>query len=469
MNTILQEDQQLTLTWNAPALGGLSLVRYEMSVDDSTWTSSVGNVNYTDSATTPSFVFTSLTNGQSYNLFVRAITSHPVLGEITGQTFTSASYVPYKVAVAPEITVTPGNQQILLEWSTPDLGGLLLNDYQISYNSGSTWSNLSSVSGYSATVSSSSLTISGLTNGTSYSYSIRSVTIHPNLGDINGGSATVSAYPFVKPDVVSNVVASATNGSLNFSFTAPTNANNNAITENYEYSIDEGVNWIALYQLTSLTTSIGNDMFSLKIRAYITNPNDNTTKVNGDIYTLNNLQNVDIITPQNLSSSFGNGTVTLSWDAVNMQGISYQVIQYFDNGSTTKVLTNNNTYTFTGLINGTAYRFGVALYINGGAGPVSNLTVTPMIAPVINSVTKSGDILSINVNFGGSSNVDIVLTASSVVTINGDDYIPVNGGQETISVNATSTPITFSGMSNKSLFDIVVSNTVGNTNGTYTI
>lgn len=470
LNAILQEDEKLTLTWNAPALGGLSRVRYEMSSNNGiTWTSSVGNANYTDSATTPSFVFTSLTNGQSYNLLVRAITSHPVLGEITGQTFTSASYVPYKVPTAPQVTITPSDQQNLLQWPASDLGSLPLNDYQISYNSGSTWSNLSSVSGYSATVSSSSLTISGLSNGTSYSYLIRCVTGHPNLGPIYSSSVTVSAIPFVKPNVVSDVVASAINGSLSFSFNAPANTNNNVVTEYYEYSIDEGVNWIALYQLTNFTTSIGNDIFSLKIRVHITNPNDNTTKVNGDIYTLNNLQNVDIITPQNLYSSFGNGTVTLYWDAVNMQGMSYQVIQYFDNGSTTKSLTNNNTYTFTGLTNGVVYRFGVALYLNGTPGPVSNITVTPMIAPVINSVTKSGDVLIVNINFGGSSSVNVVLKASSVVTINGEDYIPVEGGQETISVNASSSPVTFSGMSNKTLFDLVVSNTVGNTNGTYSV
>jgi hypothetical protein len=92
-----------------------------------------------------------------------------------------------------------------------------------------------------------------------------------------------------------------------------------------------------------------------------------------------------------------------------------------------------------------------------------------MIAPVINSVTKSGDVLTVNVNFGGSSTVNVVLTSSNVVTINGEEYIPVDGGQQTISVTSSSNPITFSGMSTKTRFDLVVSNTVGNTNGTYSI
>jgi hypothetical protein len=470
LNAIEQQDSQLTLTWNAPALGGLSFVRYEMSIDGTTWTSSVGNVNYTNSETVPSFVFTSLTNGQSYNLRVRTITTHPVLGEITGDTFTSLSYVPYKVAAAPVITVTPSNQQVLLEWSTPDLGGLPLTSFQLSYN-GTTWSDLISGSGliFSTNNVNSSVTFTGLTNGTSYSYYIRIKTTHPNLGNINGLSTNVTAVPFIIPGVVSNVVASAINGKLTFSFTAPANANNNVITENYEYSIDEGNTWEPLYQLTDFITNIGDNMFSLKIRVYIINPNDNISKVVGGITTLNNLQNVDIVTPQNVVSSFGNGTVTLSWDVVNVPDIAYQVIQYFDNGSTTKTIITNNTYTFTGLTNGITYRFGVALYLSGAAGPVSNITVRPMIEPVINSVTKSGDVLTVNINFGGSSSVNVVLTSSNVVTINGQEYIPVDGGQQTISVTSSSNPITFSGMSAKTRFDLVVSNTVGNTNGTYSI
>jgi hypothetical protein len=469
LNARVQGDTQIALTWNVPDLGGLSLVRYEMSLDGTSWTSSVGNSNYTDSLTTPSFVFTSLTNGQSYNLRVRAITSHPALGEITGVTFTSSAYVPYKVSTTPQVTITPSNQQNLLQWPASDLGGLSLSDYQISYNNGSTWSNLSTDLGYSVTDSVYSLTKSGLLNGTSYSYSIRCVTTHPNLGAINSNSVTVTAIPFVKPGVVTNVVASATNNILDFSFTSPANVNNNVLLQYNEYSIDEGVNWYDIYQLTYFTTNIGNTSFSLKIRVYIINPNDNSTHVNGDIYTLNNLQNVDIVTPQNLASSFGNGTVTLNWDAVNVQGMAYQVRQYFSNGSTNTNVTNNNTYTFTGLTNGIAYTFGVALYLNNAAGPFSNITVTPMVAPVIDSVTKSGDILSVNVNFGGSANVHVVLTASNVVTINDKEYIPVDGGQQTISVDASSSPITFSGMTNKTLFDIVVSNTVGNVSGKYSV
>jgi hypothetical protein len=96
---------------------------------------------------------------------------------------------------------------------------------------------------------------------------------------------------------------------LEFSFTEPADVNNGALTQYNEYSIDEGVNWYDIYQLTSFTTEIGNNVFSLKIRVYIINPNDNSTRVHGDTNTLNNLQNVDIVTPQNVSSSFGNGTV----------------------------------------------------------------------------------------------------------------------------------------------------------------
>jgi hypothetical protein len=143
------------------------------------------------------------------------------------------------------------------------------------------------------------------------------------------------------------------------------------------------------------------------------------------------------------------------------------MIQYFDNGSTTKVLTSNNYYTFSGLTNGVAYKFGVNIYTNGSAGPVSNVTVTPMVEPTIRTVSKIGDILSVDINFGGSPTVRVMLTASAVVVINGQQYIPVNGGQVKITVDASSNPVTFSGMSSRTRFDVVVSNTVGIVNGTY--
>ena len=470
LNSVQEMDTQIRLTWNAADLNGLSLVRYQVSLDASSWTDSVGNANYTDSETTPSFLFTSLTNGNSYNIFVRAITSHPLLGEIVGDTFESIAYYPFKTPSAPSLNVVPSNHEIVITWTTPDLGGLTFFDNQISYNGGASWDTLSYPDPsliYSSNNVTNSVTFSGLTNGQAFTYRIRVLAVHNNLGLRASPPTVASAYPFVKPGVVSDIVATATNGSLSFSFTAPANLNDNNITENYEYSIDNEVTWNALYQLTSLTRSIGNDAFSLKIRAYIVNPNDNVTRVNGDITSLDNLQNVSITTPQNLMYAFADGSVSLFWDEVQMPGVQYQMIQYFDNGSTTKVLTSNNYYTFSGLTNGVAYKFGVNIYTNGSAGPVSNVTVTPMVEPTIRTVSKIGDILSVDINFGGSPTVRVMLTASAVVVINGQQYIPVNGGQVKITVDASSNPVTFSGMSSRTRFDVVVSNTVGIVNGTY--
>jgi hypothetical protein len=90
-----------------------------------------------------------------------------------------------------------------------------------------------------------------------------------------------------------------------------------------------------------------------------------------------------------------------------------------------------------------------------------------MVEPTIRTVSKIGDILSVDINFGGSPTVRVMLTASAVVVINGQQYIPVNGGQVKITVDASSNPVTFSGMSSRSRFDVVVSNTVGIVNGTY--
>jgi hypothetical protein len=463
LNAIQQQDTQLTLTWNKPALGGLPLIRYEMSIDNVNWTSSIGNSNYTDNETVASFIFTSLTNGNRYNLRVRAITSHPVLGEIEGSTFTTLEYVPYKVADEPEIIVIPSNQQILLQWSTPYLGGLIFNKYEISYN-GTTYADLNSEEGlvFFTDNTNSSVTFTGLVNGTNYKYYIRIKTTHPNLGIINGLSRYITSTPFIKPNVVSNIVCSAINNYLTFSFTAPANSNNNVIPESYEYSIDGGNVYNPLYQLTNFTTSIGEGGFSLKIRVFIVNPNDSAIKIYGDVVTVNNLQNINITTPQNIQTVFGDKFVTMNWDEVS--NITFQILRYFEDGTVYIDYTTGSSYTFNNLINGVAYKFGINIYTNGIAGPVSSVTVTPMTTPTINSVSKSGDILYINVDFGGAStiNVDFLAAFATGNTISGVT-------RSTIITNAPNVnPLSFSGMSPYNYFNITIANKVGTTSETYT-
>jgi hypothetical protein len=375
----------------------------------------------------------------------------------------SASNRPYKPAAAPVLIKNPGAQQIGLSWNTPNLGGLTIAHYEISLNNGTTWTNLNLNSSFVTSPTSSSVTFYSLNNGTTYTYRVRAITTHPDatIGSVTGTAGIISAIPFVKPGLVSNIICSTINNSMTFSFTPPASLNNNVLTQYYEYSIDNFDTINPLFQFLGLTIPIDDEPFSLHIRSYIIDPNDNATNVNGDFFSLDNLQNINITTPQDLKAVTGNGFVTLSWTAVS--GITFQVRQYNSNGTFFKNTTANNTYTFSGLTNGVLYNFGVCMFFEGQPGPVSNISATPMSAPIINSVVKSGDNLLLNINFGGGSSINIDFGA--FVIVNG--AIAGANRSAVIQYSPTVNPISFDGMQNYNYFNITVSNVVGSISGNF--
>jgi hypothetical protein len=452
-------DKSVSFTWDPVAdFGGLAFKFYYISINPE-------EPNDWKEAATNSYSFINLTNGQNYTFTITAITNHPRHGPIIGYTSEVLDIVPYALPAAPVVTTVIGDEQIALSWATPDLSNLSLYDYRFSRD-GTTWFNLSTTTDpnvvFVGSELSSSVTFIHLTNGQTYNYSIASVTSHPFLGLKTSSSSTVSGIPFGTPGPVSEINAYANNNYLNFDFIEPDDTNHEVFTQYYEYSIDDSVTFNSLSQLTYFTTYIENIQFTLGIRCYIYNPNDSVTKIYGNIQQLTDLQNINVSTPQNLQAEVGNGLITLSWASI--ESTTFQVIRYYSNGSTFKAYTNAASYIFSGLDNGETYEFGVNMYVNGVAGPVSNISATPMSKPIINSVSKSGDNLLLNIDWGGSAKINVNFGAFYVINniINGTNVSTVVGAPPVY-------PITFTGMSAYNYFNVTISNSVGSTSGFYTI
>jgi hypothetical protein len=456
--TAIPSDQGVSISWDRVTdFGGLAFSSYYISTDLSNW----------DTVYTNNYTATGLTNGDTYTFYITTITTHPNLGMIIGNMNSITNIVPYAIAVAPVISSVAGDANIHLSWTAPDLGGLSIAYYKLSYN-GSVWYNLNLNTDPNITFtvnnSSASVTLNGLTNGETYTYYVAAVTLHPFLGEISGDSSNISKIPFSSPNAVSNLGCSVINNVLRFSFTATSDANNNAFIPYYEYSIDDLATFLPIYQLVSYTTSFLNDnVFSLNVRSYILDPNNQTTHINGNVAVLNNLQNVNVTTPQNLQATVGNETVMLTWTAT--PSVIFQVLQYFPDGTVFRAFTSNSSYTFTGLTNGTTYNFGVNIYIGNTPGPVSNISAKPMTNPIINSVTKNGDILNLDINFGGSSSIDINFGAFFIQ----NNEIAGTNISTTIAYSPSVNPISFSGMSSYTYFSIAVSNSVGSISGSYSV
>lgn len=459
----VQGDTELTLTWgydvSTPGVISFSAFNGGASIADIT-TDAIPYVNNNNGTYT--YTFTRLTNGLKYNLQIIAVLSIPSTSELVyGMPLTVGPLVPYKKAAAPIVSnITAGDKEIKVEWNeVTDLGGLNFLKYQVSNNNGDSWTDVGSALEYTFTI---------LNNGTTYGIKVRAVTnyTNPNIGPNEGNaSVSASAIPFVKPDQVHSVNTSAVNNIFTFSFSPPVDVNNNAFTQYYEYTINNGANWYAIdLSVPWPNLNIGDDEFALSLRVYILNSNDNVTPVYSEVVTVNGIQNINVTTPENLKAVPGNGSITLTWDLV--PNVSYMVVKY-QSPLPLKTSTTNNTYTFNGLQNGTEYKFGVIMYVNNVAGPIANITAIPMSAPIINSVTKSDNVLSMNVNYGGSSTMNVKVLAQTSESIDGEEYIVIDSMVELSSdVNSTTNPITFN-VSSRNYFYITLSNSVGSISGLY--
>ena len=170
-------DGRVTLDWSPPASdGGAAIEKYQVSLDAGDWLDAAGAGSHT---------FTGLTNGQSYTFRVRAVNS---AGAGPAASVTAAPQggapdpeIPLVPEVPRNVTATPGDGRVTLDWSPPaDDGGAAIEKYQVSLDAGD-WLDAAGAGSH---------TFTGLTNGQSYTFRVRAVN---SAGA--GPAASVTAAP----------------------------------------------------------------------------------------------------------------------------------------------------------------------------------------------------------------------------------------------------------------------------------
>jgi hypothetical protein len=176
-------DRALTVAFTAPTYDGTNAItNYQYSLDGNlTWTS----VDPEDS--TSPITIVGLSNGVEYSVTIRALTSVAF-----GEPSNAVVGIPATIPGAPSIfNVSPSNNALIISVTPPlDNGGSPIVYYQYSLDGGVT---------YSSYFETSTLRATGLTNGTSYSVTVRAIN---NIGAGPLSSAT-SATPADRDYVLS--------------------------------------------------------------------------------------------------------------------------------------------------------------------------------------------------------------------------------------------------------------------------
>ena len=380
--TALSSISQVVLIWSAPTSdGGAPINGYfiETSTDSgTTWTTLVAN---TGSPSTV-YVASGLTNGTTYKFRVSAVNAFG-----SGTASSVATSVPSGLATAPRsVVATAGNGSVGLSWTAPSsAGGGTITGYRIdqSADGGATWT----VAAADTATTSTSYSVTGLTNGTNYAYRIFAI----NGNGPGTGSAITSAVPFATPGQPASVTATGGNTTALITWSTPTSDGGSPITGYKVEQSTDGTTWTVV---VSNTNSIGT---SSQV-AGLTNGTNyqfrvSAINVSGTGTASSAASAVPYAgpsAPTSLVATAASTQVTLSWTAASNTGgsalIGYKVEQSVDGGNTwTAVVTNTNStatsYVVSGLTNGSVYAFRIAGINAAGLGATTAVvTAVPFAA-----------------------------------------------------------------------------------------
>ena len=335
---------QVALTWTPAAYASsYSVLR------NGTQVGTTAGASYTD---------TGLTNGTAYSY---AVVATNMTGSSLPTVAVSATPRPPAPTTPTAVSATAGNAQVALTWT----GCASATSYKVLRNGTQV-----------ATPTSTSFTDTGLTNGTTYSYTL----VASNMTADSAASTAVTSTP--KPPVPATptgLTATAGVGQVSLGWTAPANATSYKVLRNGTQVgtptgtsfTDTGLAYGTSYSYTVVATNLAGDSAA-------TGAVSATTKSPAPA------------APTGLTATAGSTQVSLSWTAATY-ATSYKVLR---NGTQVGTATGTS-YTDTGLTNGTTYNWTVvasnATGDSAATGAVSAMPKPPAPAAPTGLVATAGN------------------------------------------------------------------------------
>jgi titin len=349
-------------------------------------------------------------------------------------------------------------------FSPGDDGGNPITSYQYSTDGGATWQTRT-VGSTSSPIVISTLSTNGtsaLTNGTTYNVQIRAI----NSAGAGNASLTTTATPVTVPTAPLSVVATPGNASITLNWTAPASNGGTAITDyEVEYSTNGGSTWFSFINGTSTATSASvtsltnGTSYTFRVSAV-----NNVGMGVASVWSTSVAPRTVPSVPTNLAITAGAGSIDVSWSSASNGGstITDYVVEYSTNGSSWTTfndgLSTATSTTITGLTNGTPYYVRVNAENAAGSSTavVSGSTATPKTTPSAPSISSIA---------AGNQSLSVAFTAGATggSTITGYQY-SISGGSTWTTASGTSSPITISGLTNGTSYQVALRavNIVGN-------
>ena len=192
--------------WSVPS--GNPATNYEVrySTNNAAWSNPIRT-----NSTALNYTLTGLANGVPYYIQVRTVNGP----QVSAYTQMPGTVVPYGVPNPPTgVSGVAGANQVTVSWIPPVNTGVAVTGYRVQYstNSGSTWTTAVDLN-----VPTTSVVVSGLTNGVGYVFRVQAKS--PS-GDSAWSAASPTVVPPGGPSAPTSVVATAGNASATITWAA---------------------------------------------------------------------------------------------------------------------------------------------------------------------------------------------------------------------------------------------------------
>ena len=411
------------LSWTAPSSdGGMDIVGYDYrskdaDADNGQWTAqdTWNQISPSDDSTTSHDV-SGLVNGTTYRFQVRARNANG-----NGSASSTAEATPAGPLPAPAWTTDPpavvvGNRRVTLNWTHINDASVTGYQYRRRVGAGG-WGGWTTIpdsdQGESGTTR--SYTVTGLTNDTTYRFQVR------GRNSVGGGAASTEVVGTPEagaPGAPTNLRATAGDGQVSLSWTAPSDNGGEPIT-GYEYqvnsqSLSDSDGWTAtggrqttvtVYALSDGTTALTNGTtYYFRVRAVNDLGCSDTETAGCGQASLEESATPfgrPATTVSLATAAFGDRRVTLTWStnptppapADELSGFQYRQKAGGGYGNWIDVRNSSAstiTHVVAGLTNGMTYTFQVRAVNSSGGGLGSNeLSAVPSTTPGAPTLTAT--------------------------------------------------------------------------------